>query len=310
MLKSCLPGIHLQWHQVFGRLGDRITLPVVLGSAVVGAWLVLRRRRAGEEVRGLGLAAAALCLVQLAAFTLFQKWSKPVPVWYFGPAVLTGTFALAVGVANTVSLRRLRALAAAAAVGVLLVNVASIGKAWYRGTPLWTVSQPQTAQAAGRCTPLIEFMKSQPSDQRWACTDCGKLAFWSNRPVVNLDGLVNDFDYQRALRDGRLAEYLREKNVRYLVFLAWDKPQTQHRQYEPMYECRVAPDVFSGDYDAAEFCVYSYRYMNYSDRVRLPREAEIWRSAAAPDRRALAKAVVFDLQMRDIRRFGILSDDL
>ena len=296
VLKSCLPWIHFQWHQVFARARDPITLPAALASALVGVCLLLHRRHAGGEVRGLGITAAVLCLMLLAAFMLFQKWSKPVPVWYFGPAVLTGTFALAVGVANTVSPRRLRVLGAAAAIGVLAVNFASIAKAWYSGSPLWAAPQGENAQAAGRPLALIEFMKSRPPDERWACTDCGKLAFWSERAVVNLDGLINDFEYQDVLRDRRLGAYLRERNVRYLVFLAWNGPQTRRRQYEPMYECRVAPDVFSGDYDRAEFYVYSYRYMTYSDRVRLPRAAEVWRSAPAPDGRALAKAVVFDLQ--------------
>ncbi len=295
VLKSCLPTVHLQWHQVFGRVNDNITLPAALLAAVIGACLSLRPGRVGREVRGAGLTAAVLCVVQLAAFTLFQKWSKPVPTWYLGPAVLTGTFALAAGVANMVSLRRLRTLAVAAAVCTLAVNLASVTKSYLPGRLLWAVPDTPSAAVKGRPVELIELMKSLPADQVWACTDCGKLAFWSGRAVVNLDGLINDFAYQDALRDSRLAEYLREKNVRYLVFLAWDRPQTKQRLYEPMYTHRVAPAVFSSDYEAAEFYVYSYRYMRYSDKVRLPRAAEIWRSAAAKDCNVQGKAVVFDL---------------
>lgn len=87
------------------------------------------------------------------------------------------------------------------------------------------------------------------------------------------------------------------KNVKYLICTAWDRPQTDQGEYEPMYRCRVAPDLFSGDYEAGEFYVYSYKYMKYSDRIRLPREAEVWRSPAGRDGRAMARTIVFDLDV-------------
>jgi hypothetical protein len=294
VLKSCLPKIHLQWHNVFAQPSDKITLPGALAAALIGAALSWRRGTAGREVCGLGLFAAALCLAQLTAFTLFQKWSKPVPIWYIGPTVLTGVLALSAGLANTISPRRLRALGLAAAILALTANVASIGKALYRGRLPWAAGDGR-AVANGRPQELIDFMKSRPAHERWACTDCGKLAFWSGRSVINLDGLINSFDYQDALREGRLAEYLDESNVRYLVFLAWDESPTGDKPYEPMYEHRIAGKVFRGDYNAAKFYVYSYRHLTYSDTLRLPRTAEIWRSPAAQDRRVHNKSVVFDL---------------
>jgi len=290
VLKSCFPRIHFQPENLFST-----TPAYALLAAVSGAALLLRDRECGKEACRLGLAAAAIALLQLAAFTLFQKWSKPIPVWYVGPAVLAGTYALAVGIVNTIGLRWMRPLTLVAGIAVLAVNLAAAARSWdpqWQTTPDGPKPPPATLPAE-----IVEFMKTQPDDRIWACTDCGKLAFWSGRAVVNLDGLVNDFEYQKALRDGKLSQYLLARNVRYLVFLVWDRPQIDHGSYEPMYDCRVAPDLFAGDYRWADFQVVSYQYMNRSDTVRLPRQAEIWRSTASPDGNAMGRAVIFDLDV-------------
>jgi len=298
-LKSCFPGVHFQWHQVFARpFGGsyRLTLPMAFVVSVMSAGLLLPGGKLSNGVRGVGLTAALLCLIQLAAFMLFQKWSKPIPVWYFGPSVLLATTAFAVAVANRLGPVRLQRLAAAAAVAVLAINLLSQGRAWHRGIPPWPTSSRPVMEVAGSMRELIDFMDRQPSDAVWACTDCGKLAFFSGRTVVNLDGLVNDFHFQDMLGQQRLAEYLVQRDVDFLFFLAWDRPQVASRRYEPMYDCRVAPDVISGDYRQAEFYVYSYRHMVHSDTVRLPSTAEVWRSSPARDGNVLGGAVIFDIE--------------
>ncbi len=304
VLKSCFPRINFQWHQVFGRGYGGMTLWFALLAATVAIGLLIRRRpegndtsgndTSGNEARGAGLTAALLCLIQLAAFMLFQKWSKPIPVWYLGPALLTGSFALGVGLLSRLGPRGLRAMTMAAVLLAVTINAASYARAWHRGAPLWAAPSVVPACTAGDAGELVEFIKRQPPEELFAATDCGKLAFWSGRRVVNLDGLVNDFAYQKALRDGRLAEYLAGRNVKYLIFPAWDRPLAQGA-YEPMYEHRVAPALYSGDYESAEFYVYSYQHMTYSDRVPLSLSAEVWRSATLRDGRALCKTVVFDL---------------
>ncbi len=263
VLKSCFPRVNVQWQNVLAGPSGSTTLTAALAASVLAAGLLLRSGRIGREARGAGLTAAALGLLQLAAFVLFQKWSKPVPVWYFGPVLLCGTFALAVGVANTVGLRRMRAVTTIAVAAVLAINVVSTARVLRHAAASVSAEEPED---------LVGFMKGKP-EQVWACTDCGKLAFWSGQRVVNLDGLVNGFDYQEDLRRGRLARHLADKNVKYLICTAWDRPQTDRGEYEPMYACRVAPALFSGDYETTDFYVYSYQYMKYSDRIRLPQAA-------------------------------------
>lgn len=302
VLKSCFPLIHFQPGQLLGGDSGSIIPIWVLLATAAGAALLLagsnaQRGNAQREARGAGLVAAGLGLTQLAAFVLFQKWSKPLPAWYYGPAVPAASFALAVGLGNTLGPRRLRRLTAVLALVVLGVNVGCTARAWHhwwrrRADP----SRPVRLSREGPVQ-TIDFMREQPAGLIWACTDCGKLAFWSGRRVVNLDGLVNDFGYQDALRRQGLARYLLQRQVDYLVFLAWDRPQTADRPYEPMYECRVAPGLFSGEYEAVDFYVISYQHMVYSDKLRLPRAAEVWRSTAAWDGKAMGRAVVFDLKV-------------
>ncbi len=39
-------------------------------------------------------------------------------------------------------------------------------------------------------------------------TDCGLFGYFCKYPTVNLDGVINGFEYQKALSEGRLGEYL------------------------------------------------------------------------------------------------------
>ena len=48
-------------------------------------------------------------------------------------------------------------------------------------------------------------------------TDCGLVGYFCNRPTVNLDGVINGYEYQAALRDGRLAEYLEQCGVTHIA---------------------------------------------------------------------------------------------
>jgi hypothetical protein len=56
----------------------------------------------------------------------------------------------------------------------------------------------------------------------FAMHDAGCFAYLAERPTVNLDGVINSFEYQDAIRDGRLREFLDNLNVRYIVSAAVD----------------------------------------------------------------------------------------
>jgi len=51
----------------------------------------------------------------------------------------------------------------------------------------------------------------------FALMDTGHFCFFSERRVINLDGLVNSWEYQEALREQKGVEYLKSKGVGYFV---------------------------------------------------------------------------------------------
>jgi len=55
-----------------------------------------------------------------------------------------------------------------------------------------------------------------PPHARCATWDAGVIGYFAHRPVINLDGLVNTYDFL-ALSESDLPAYLKEKNVRYLT---------------------------------------------------------------------------------------------
>jgi hypothetical protein len=60
-----------------------------------------------------------------------------------------------------------------------------------------------------------------PPDAILGARDAGKLGFFSGRPVVNLDGLINDQRLLAALRDDRVEGYICESPIDYLLY---DRP--------------------------------------------------------------------------------------
>lgn len=51
----------------------------------------------------------------------------------------------------------------------------------------------------------------------------GLVGFFSERTIINGDGLMNNFEYYIILREGKLFEYLRRLNPDYLIFYSFDR---------------------------------------------------------------------------------------
>ena len=78
----------------------------------------------------------------------------------------------------------------------------------------------------------------------------------------NLDGVVNGFEYQTALRDGRFRDFLRDAGATYFV---------QHGFWNN-------PKVNSGDYDTFTFNSFSHLYNVTGGDIHLRRSDEVYRS--------------------------------
>jgi hypothetical protein len=102
-----------------------------------------------------------------------------------------------------------------------------------------------------------------PEEAVFAMTDCGHFAFFSERRVINLDGLANNMDFQRTLAEQHLSRYLRENHVDFLV---------QHAVHS-------RADVIAGAYDTLTLRFESRRFDGLSDSVRVRKQSEVYRSS-------------------------------
>jgi len=101
-----------------------------------------------------------------------------------------------------------------------------------------------------------------PPEAIFAMSDCGHFGFFSLRRVINLDGLVNDLDFQHTLAEHRLNQYLRENVVDFLV---------QHAVHG-------REDVIAGGYDSLTLPFPSKLFEGLGDTVQVRERSEVYRS--------------------------------
>lgn len=51
----------------------------------------------------------------------------------------------------------------------------------------------------------------------FALKDAGMFAFFSERPTVNLDGVINSYAFQESIKNGDLANFLADRRVQYVA---------------------------------------------------------------------------------------------
>ncbi|TGD83794.1 hypothetical protein BayCH28_28390 [Mycolicibacterium sp. CH28] len=123
-----------------------------------------------------------------------------------------------------------------------------------------------------------------PANAVIAMKDAGNMGFYSDRPVVNLDGLVNSFAYQDALKDGRFREFLRNSGVNYFVQHAiWDDPAANN-----------------GDYVAYTVRSYSHLYDRPGGDLQLKRSDEVYRSPTYYDGPHKTELVIWKIPPEDL----------
>ncbi|MEE9293576.1 MAG: hypothetical protein V3W34_01240 [Phycisphaerae bacterium] len=206
-LKSTFPSISFHparltgFHSLFGRIE-------LLFSFVVILWMLVFRPSPDIVGRmrpclSVGSRSDILLAVWFGCFlhflntVLFMEWaawwwhfSSYVPMTVVLVGVLFGRFHQQFG--------RSRYITIAAAIGVLAVGMVGLRldarrrgdhhRPWLEAA-MWTRS-------------------NLPGDAVVGMTDCGLFGYFCNRRTVNLDGVINGVDYQRALRNHRLGEYL------------------------------------------------------------------------------------------------------
>ncbi len=259
MLKSSFPSISFSGILPPG-LGKRGLVGLLLAAGYL-AWFgarygELRRNRSGRLPIQSGMALMAVAvLLHFIHTILFMKWA--VFSWHFIPYALLGCLISCEPLERAFSgalagFRR----AAYALVAAAIVCAGLFGAIRSFGRPLersWHVASYDAALWARRET---------PADAVFAMKDAGTFGYFSERRTVNLDGVVNDLAYQRALRDRALNGYLERLGVGYFAQHAfWNRP-----------------DILTGSYGVFRMSFRSHLYETESDELVVQRNDEAYRS--------------------------------
>jgi hypothetical protein len=218
-LKSSFPRVTLDWQ----RFESFDTLYGLSQIVVCTVCLVLVRRMSGsrpatrdEGPEMLTVFWAGCCLHFLYSLC-FINWAAHW--WHYGAYIPLTTILIAmvfdrIAISRRFTPLRTGSVVAAALVMALAGNYADIRLRKNDHTPWY-----EAAMWAD---------KHLPSDAVIGMTDCGLFGYFCGRPTVNMDGVINGYDYQAALRDGRLAEYLGRCGVTHMADYEVDYEEGRH----------------------------------------------------------------------------------
>lgn len=150
---------------------------------------------------------AAFCVVLIGYYSILQmqQW-----LWYYAPVVLYLVALMVLGVADMAGVALRDAPAGASAERALLpvqavMGLLLVGLLAYSGLQFFDPSL-RSIQIANAQTG--EWMRANLApDARIASWDAGALGYFSHRSVINIDGVVNSFEYYEALRNGKGRSY-------------------------------------------------------------------------------------------------------
>lgn len=203
----------------------RVLALVLVGALAVAlmAWLTRERdpERPPRFWRVAGFTAHTAWylayLVLLAGY--YFVLSSQIWLWYFAPLGLYAAIVLVLVAADLTDGARLEAPTSPARRAV--VPIAAI-----LGVPLllalviqarsFTDPDLRSIQEANRDAGTW-ISDNLPADAVLGSWDAGVVGYFTEQPVMNLDGVVNSFEYLDASEAGTQAEFLRERELSYLV---------------------------------------------------------------------------------------------
>jgi hypothetical protein len=219
MLKSTFPHVHVVREYVFRYWWAEAAALIALAANI---WIAVRARsvredgRASESDLALLFAFNTYCILHMLNTLVFTK-ARGAYNWYFHPYILTvildfvmiGSWVLG---DEWLRDRRMRPVRVTAIVLALLLLVVP-ARRLYRG-----ITGQLPAKWRTYCYDAALWARSStPPDTVFAMNDAGVFGYFSDRRVVNLDGLVNSLEYQRYGAEGRLDDFLKKCGARYLV---------------------------------------------------------------------------------------------
>ncbi|UCG53283.1 MAG: hypothetical protein JSW58_06945 [Candidatus Latescibacterota bacterium] len=271
-LKSSFPAISFTADK-FRAIGP-LHLPFLLFAVVYVPWCALRLiRNSPTDPRHRYLRCSLLVLgvyvlLHAVNLVLFIDWG--IFRWQFIPYALF--LAMALREPTDYVLERWPKVATRVLVSVLivLVSVVAIYKI-SRQTLLARLDHSWHVQAYRAA--LWTRANTQPMDVL-AMKDAGRFAYFSRRKVINLDGVVNNAEYQEVLRSGSLNEYLARNGVKYIVQQSI-RLNDENLLKEISGGSRTVSD---GNYETIAMRYRCLKYDTHSEPLVLHRDDEVYKS--------------------------------
>jgi hypothetical protein len=182
--------------------------PYVLCTLLAGLALIAMSRRPEEGIpranRDLLTGLWIGCLIQICWALFFTSWGTFQ--WHFAAHIPTACMILSFYVpqlARNPSPVLTLCTAVVLAVGVLAFNFLTYDDKgdFHEG------SYAAAVWARGNTPPNTVF----------ALGDAGVFGYFSERPTINLDGLINSYEYQHYVREGRVMDFLRDRHLTYVA---------------------------------------------------------------------------------------------
>jgi hypothetical protein len=195
------------WQSLVGPEGGiamgyamRAALFLVLAGVTLGLCLAGHRNETNRRLLALGAGVTAFSAGHLVLHL--------IPFWCYLPAYLVLWFALLRCEVGRPALRRLRQ--------ATLAGVALVASAFAAHKVVLHVRNAEIARGARDFVDRIQ--DHVPEGGRiYQIDGSGFTGFFSQRSVVNGDGLVNSYEYARRMRAGRLGGILDEQGVCYVI---------------------------------------------------------------------------------------------
>ena len=173
-----------------------------VGLATVVTFLCVSERQVASNRRLLYLGLGA------TVFSAAHFVSQLMPFWCYLPAYLVLFFALTQCRLERPALNRVRSLAVAVTAALGLALAAHKLHIYWAHLDIVRGARDFVA-AIQRCVP--------PQGRIYQIDGSGFTGFFSERSVVNGDGLVNSYEYARRMQEGRLDGFLDEAHICYLI---------------------------------------------------------------------------------------------
>jgi hypothetical protein len=195
---------------------------ILLGIAAILLVILARvaRRNHSDEIRAFLNLWSCLLIVEImyyAYVALSEVEYAPYFIWYRSPSfifwIITGSLLALFTLGDTGRAKRALNIPNWAPAGFSFVICAVAIYMFAR-----SINFASNLYAA-RYNAALWIAENAPVDSVFASWNAGQLGFFSNRTVINLDGVINDVDYyERVLRGSLpLADYLIENKVDYIV---------------------------------------------------------------------------------------------